>query len=99
MYTVTLTALDTHTLHTPHSIMGEGEAVGIVPRFAQELFERVEGTSDEEVHKNYYNLAYTHCHPLLLCRPHSRCKLATMRSTKKRYMTSLPLTSTGSRKR
>ena len=29
--------------------MGEGEEVGIVPRFARELFDRIEGTSDEEV--------------------------------------------------
>ncbi len=29
--------------------MGEGEAIGIVPRFAQELFDRVEGMSDDEV--------------------------------------------------
>ena len=32
-----------------YSIMGEGEAIGIVPRFAQELFDRVEGTADDEV--------------------------------------------------
>ncbi len=36
------------SIHT-HSIMGEGEAIGIVPRFAQELFDRVEGMSDDEV--------------------------------------------------
>ena len=33
----------------PHSIMGEGEQHGIVPQFAKELFERVEGTIDDEV--------------------------------------------------
>ena len=31
------------------SINGEGEAIGIVPRFAQELFDRIEGTADDEV--------------------------------------------------
>ena len=29
--------------------MGEGEELGIVPRFTKELFERVEGTSDSKV--------------------------------------------------
>lgn len=29
--------------------MGEGENVGIVPRFTKELFDRVEGTSDSKV--------------------------------------------------
>ena len=29
--------------------MGEGENQGIVPQFAKELFDRVEGTTDEEV--------------------------------------------------
>jgi hypothetical protein len=31
------------------SIMGEGDRHGIVPQFAKELFERVEGTTDDEV--------------------------------------------------
>ena len=31
------------------SIMGEGENLGIVPQFTKELFDRVEGTTDEEV--------------------------------------------------
>ena len=31
------------------SIMGEGENHGVVPQFAKELFERVEGTTDDEV--------------------------------------------------
>lgn len=31
------------------SIMGEGEELGIVPRFANELFARVEGTSNSKV--------------------------------------------------
>ena len=31
------------------SIMGEGEHHGIVPQFAKELFDRVEGTTDDEV--------------------------------------------------
>jgi hypothetical protein len=31
------------------SIMGEGERHGVVPQFAKELFERVEGTTDNEV--------------------------------------------------
>ena len=29
--------------------MGEGEHHGIVPQFAKELFDRVEGTTDDEV--------------------------------------------------
>ena len=29
--------------------MGEGEHHGVVPQFAKELFERVEGTTDDEV--------------------------------------------------
>ena len=29
--------------------MGEGENHGIVPQFAKELFDRVEGTTDKEV--------------------------------------------------
>ena len=29
--------------------MGEGENHGVVPQFAKELFERVEGTTDDEV--------------------------------------------------
>ena len=29
--------------------MGEGEHQGIVPQFAKELFDRVEGTTDDEV--------------------------------------------------
>ncbi len=29
--------------------MGEGEELGIVPRFANELFSRVDGTADSEV--------------------------------------------------
>lgn len=31
------------------SIMGEGVRLGIVPQFAKELFDRVEGTTDNEV--------------------------------------------------
>lgn len=33
----------------PGSIMGEGGEVGIVPRFSQELFERVEGNIPQQV--------------------------------------------------
>jgi hypothetical protein len=29
--------------------MGEGEQVGIVPRFMRELFDRIDGTSDSKV--------------------------------------------------
>ena len=29
--------------------MGEGEHLGIVPRFMRELFDRVDGTSDSKV--------------------------------------------------
>ena len=31
------------------SIMGEGEQLGIVPRFMRELFDRIDGTSDSKV--------------------------------------------------
>ena len=33
----------------PGSIMGEGAEVGIVPRFSQELFDRVEGNMSQLV--------------------------------------------------
>lgn len=29
--------------------MGEGEEIGIVPRFMKELFDRIDGTSDSKV--------------------------------------------------
>ena len=29
--------------------MGEPTALGIIPQFAEELFERIEGTKDDEV--------------------------------------------------
>lgn len=35
--------------------MGEGEEVGIVPRFMKELFNRIEGTSDSKVQENSTN--------------------------------------------
>jgi kinesin family protein 14 len=32
-----------------YSIMGEDEAVGVIPRFSEELFERIESLTDSEV--------------------------------------------------
>lgn len=59
------------------SIMGEGAEVGIVPRFSQELFDRVEGSVHQQVREKYIPAAvkvffglvpsmgamYTHVHP------------------------------------
>ena len=39
------------------SIMGEGAEVGIVPRFSQELFDRVEGSMHQQVRKKYVPVA------------------------------------------
>ena len=33
-----------------HSIMGEGEDVGVVPQFCQELFNRITGSATEQVY-------------------------------------------------
>ena len=32
-----------------YSIMGEDKAVGVIPRFSEELFERIESLTDSEV--------------------------------------------------
>ena len=29
--------------------MGEGESLGVVPQFARELYDRIEGTTDDQV--------------------------------------------------
>lgn len=46
------------------SIMGEGEQLGIVPRFMRELFDRIEGTSDCKV--TYGLMVWTHLTHLLI---------------------------------
>ena len=66
--------------------MGEGDNHGIVPKFSKELFERVEGTTDDEVITtrqlmdsplfNMFSFGF---------RQLSKFKSATMRFTKRRY--------------
>ena len=36
-------------VHPACSIMGEGGDQGIVPRFSKELYDRIEGTTEEQV--------------------------------------------------
>ena len=45
------------------SIMGEGEEVGVVPQFCQELFDRVTGSVIEQVHvyTQSYHLTVNTC--------------------------------------
>jgi hypothetical protein len=52
-----------------YSIMGEGQVVGIVPRFSEELFDRIEGTTDITTHYkveiSYHEIYNERIHDLL----------------------------------
>ena len=67
-----------------HSIMGEGQKLGIVPRFMRELFERIEGTSDSKV----CVLLASHTDPITWSnRILTMFKSATLKFTMRRCMT------------
>lgn len=67
-----------------HSIMGEGENLGIVPRFMRELFERIEGTSDSKVtFQKPHNTITSLCS---LTRIRTMSKSATSKFTMKKCM-------------
>ena len=64
--------------------MGEGEEVGVVPRFMEELFERIAGTSDSKV---LVYVCVTCCGYIVSFRIHLMCKSVTLRFIRRRCMT------------
>jgi len=69
--------------------MGEADNTGIVPRFAEELFSRIEGASTEEVNNGSstsksLKVFFSYFHRVKV----SKLRLVFMRSTTRRYMTS-----------
>jgi len=64
--------------------MGEADNTGIVPRFAEELFSRIEGASTEEVSKSLKVFFSYFFHRVKV----SKSRSVFMRSTTRKYMTS-----------
>ena len=55
------------------SIMGEPSALGVIPQFANELYDRIEGTADDEVSGELIYIDYSSFPALIVSLSSSLC--------------------------
>ena len=74
------------------SIMGEPSALGVIPQFANELYDRIEGTADDEVSGELIFIDYSSFPTLtvslsLSLRPLIKWRSVILRYIRKGFMT------------